>query len=384
MHDATLKLLRRLPDVEGRELVFEWDQEEEWYSVVRCGDLLVWRERTGWEVYEDFARVAALLRLKYGPRLKDLVPTRASLYALLGDSTRANFVVAEAREALGRGASGQRHSLREVARAVGMGDTEVVYEYLARGGNPNWFEDQKGVGLLHLAVRRRRPVVAWMLLNAGAQADALDGRGRTPLARALERPASDKEGEALHDVIQLLLESGADLSRVDPASGLTPLRAAVHTPLGVEMKAKLIRLLMRGVAGADESVGEFGYERCRPAPPPGQAPAFRFVRTLLEDSDDAYAYDSCPSCGQFFLRHAQEVMRFESDDGLWTSWTPLTGGERRLLAEVTAERIDAESYARLLTTFLLDRAFLLRGPDGDAYWVRTHLKARASGKSSAT
>jgi hypothetical protein len=208
MRDAMLHLLRQLPDIEGQELVFEWDQEDECYSVVRHGDLVVWREKTGWEVYGSFAQVAEALRYKYGPRLKDLVPTRGSLYALFGDSTPANFVVREARETLGRAPERRRYSLREMAGAVRSGDVETVYGYLAQGGDPSWFEGHTDIGLLHLAVRSRQSLVVWMLLNAGAQVNALDGDGCSPLARALEETAC-QEGGAPDEIVRLLVEAGA-------------------------------------------------------------------------------------------------------------------------------------------------------------------------------
>jgi hypothetical protein len=131
-----LNLLRQLPDIEGRDLVFDWDQEGEWYSVVRYGDLVVWREKTGWEVYGSFERIAKALRYKYGPRLKDLVPTQGSQYALFGDSTGANFVVKEARATLGSTAERRRYSLREIEVAIREGDTETVYGYWRRVVTP--------------------------------------------------------------------------------------------------------------------------------------------------------------------------------------------------------------------------------------------------------
>ena len=211
---AILRLLRQLPDIDGQELVFEWDQEGERYSVVRYGDRVVWREETGWEVYDSFERVATALRYKYGPRLKDLVPTRGSLDALLGDSTRANFVVADARQALGR-APGQRgHTPREMAGAIREGDIETVYCYLARGGNPTWFSGDADIGLLHLAVRGRQSLVVWMLLNAGAQVDAPDGDGRSALAVALEESARHG-GDDISEIVGLLAEAGADPGRTD-------------------------------------------------------------------------------------------------------------------------------------------------------------------------
>jgi hypothetical protein len=89
----------QLPALEGDALVLAWDQEDA-VSIVLLGDTVVWRETTGWEVYERFAEIAEILRKAYGRRLKDLVPTARSRYALFGDSSRATFVVDAARRAI--------------------------------------------------------------------------------------------------------------------------------------------------------------------------------------------------------------------------------------------------------------------------------------------
>jgi hypothetical protein len=91
----------QLPELEGDKLILTWDQIEA-YSIVLYGDRVLWRERTGWEVYERFEEIAAILKQKYDRRLVDIVPTPRSLYALYGDSTRAYFHVAFVRESLGK------------------------------------------------------------------------------------------------------------------------------------------------------------------------------------------------------------------------------------------------------------------------------------------
>ena len=96
---ALLTAPEQLPELEGDKLVLTWDQIEA-DSIILHGDLVIWRERTGWEVYERFEEIAAILIEKYGRRLVDIVPTPRSLYALYGDSTRAYFHVASVRESL--------------------------------------------------------------------------------------------------------------------------------------------------------------------------------------------------------------------------------------------------------------------------------------------
>lgn len=91
---------RQLPELEGETLILTWDQIEA-DSLILHGDSIIWREKTGWEVYDRFEEIAVILKQKYGKRLREIVPTSRSLYALYGDSTAASFHVAHVRESLG-------------------------------------------------------------------------------------------------------------------------------------------------------------------------------------------------------------------------------------------------------------------------------------------
>jgi hypothetical protein len=101
---APLTAPEQLPHLPGETpLILTWDQIEA-HSLVLHGDRVIWRERTGWEVYARFEEIAGILKQRYGGRLVDLVPTPRSLYALYGDSTAACFHVAGVRESLGKDA----------------------------------------------------------------------------------------------------------------------------------------------------------------------------------------------------------------------------------------------------------------------------------------
>lgn len=100
---ALLTAPGQLPELEGEKLILTWDQIEA-DSIILHRDRVIWRERTGWEVYERFDEIVGILKQKYGKRLVDVVPTPRSLYALYGDSTRAYFHVAFVRESLDKDA----------------------------------------------------------------------------------------------------------------------------------------------------------------------------------------------------------------------------------------------------------------------------------------
>ena len=70
------------------------------FSVVRHGDNEIWRERTIWEGYERFGAVVTILKAKYGTRLRDVVPTEASVPHLLGDAIEAPGRVQQIRASL--------------------------------------------------------------------------------------------------------------------------------------------------------------------------------------------------------------------------------------------------------------------------------------------
>ncbi len=100
-----LESANQLPDIAGdHQLIFVWDQLE-WDSLILYGDFVIWREWTGFEVFDRFEEILAILTQKYGKRLIDVVPTLRSHYCLYGDRFRASGVVESARQALLKNAS---------------------------------------------------------------------------------------------------------------------------------------------------------------------------------------------------------------------------------------------------------------------------------------
>lgn len=94
-----------LPEVEGEELIFVWDQLRE---NNRCGDTLIthgkqiiWREPSFYEGYDRFIEVAGILKEKYGSKLVDLIPTERSQNYLLGDCWSAVDLIKRVRDCFG-------------------------------------------------------------------------------------------------------------------------------------------------------------------------------------------------------------------------------------------------------------------------------------------
>lgn len=98
-------------------------------------------------------------------------------------------------------------------------------------------EDAEGNSPLHYASQNVNPAVTAVLLDAGADVNALSRNGRTPLHEAAAY-ASDPA------VIDLLVEAGADVNAHD-ANGYTPLHSAAWFNPRPEITAALI------AAGAD-------------------------------------------------------------------------------------------------------------------------------------
>ncbi|MGF1580035.1 MAG: ankyrin repeat domain-containing protein [Gemmataceae bacterium] len=97
--------------------------------------------------------------------------------------------------------------------------------------------------LLHIAVSRSNVDAVRLLLDLGANPNALDGNRSTPLIYAAS--GDQYEIAKFYDIIKLLLEAGAD-PNIRGNKGMTALRWAVTNPKG---DFRLVRLLLQH--GAD-------------------------------------------------------------------------------------------------------------------------------------
>ena len=147
--------------------------------------------------------------------MKDLVPTPSSEWALYGDTSRAWPSVQAMRAQLATGKP-EEYSFSALQHAVVVTDAGTLRQYLFAGGDPSAADPNDGATLLHLAVRHRSPLIVRLLVEAGANVNALDRGGASPLREALYEavPAQDPEEAAERkvqtlEIVRLLVEAGA-------------------------------------------------------------------------------------------------------------------------------------------------------------------------------
>jgi len=253
----------QLPDLKSRQLVFTWDQDGA-DSIISYGDQVVWREWTGWEVYDRFAEIAVILQRKYGARLKDLVPTPRSEWALYGDTSRAFGHVESVRAQLA-GGKPKKYSYWALRNAVERNDADTIRLYLLAGGYPSVTNPNDGTTLLHVAARYRLAHMARLLIEAGAKVNALDRAGVSPLCQALDEPAQGFETALMPaayraaqavEIMKMLVEGGANLDGLHrPLSKLTRLGAELYRlPLSLAAQygnVEAVRYLVQAGAKLD-------------------------------------------------------------------------------------------------------------------------------------
>ena len=117
-----------------------------------------------------------------------------------------------------------------LARAVETNRRDVVQFLISKGVDVN----HESMGLLHSAVWKGQFIATGLLLDCGADVDALDpDRGRTPLMRAADRTRSvPAEVMPAHlAMVRLLLSRGADVRKKDRMGHQAHQIAAMGTPV---------------------------------------------------------------------------------------------------------------------------------------------------------
>ncbi len=126
-------------------------------------------------------------------------------------------------------------------RAVQMGNTDLVRRLISMGVDVN-VKNNEGRTALHLVKDSK---IAEMLLDAGADMEAQDNSGSTPLLYQLEKEwienaipgynlLTGKKHNYKTDVFELLIRRGADV-RVTTDSGATPLHFATTPKIAEEL-----------------------------------------------------------------------------------------------------------------------------------------------------
>ncbi|MCK4341376.1 MAG: ankyrin repeat domain-containing protein [Phycisphaerae bacterium] len=163
----------------------------------------------------------------------------------------------------------------DLHNAVARGDLQRVAALLAAGADVNAV-DQRGFTPLHVAATSHNEKLIQLLLDAGADVNACDASGETPLHVAARH--FRLEG------IELLLASGADVHALN-TRGDTPLHVLGSTArVQDETFMRMLRVLAERLiaAGADPAIIADGF----PALQPHETPRAEPTRDTWTDYDD--------------------------------------------------------------------------------------------------
>jgi len=123
--------------------------------------------------------------------------------------------------------------------AAGSDNTAILELFLRHGGDVT-AKDYFGVTPLHEAAAFQ-PATVDILIGAGARVNERDDEGQTPLYWAVER--------GREDVVRTLLEKGADINAVD-ACGMSPLIRAC-AQCCVHVNTRMVKLLIENGAAVE-------------------------------------------------------------------------------------------------------------------------------------
>ena len=146
-------------------------------------------------------------------------------------------------------------------RASGWEGNEEMIEFLIqRGANVN-AADHNGNTPLILALKKGSSTgVLQLLLEAGANVNASNREGETPLLTAMRRPGGIESSTAILEIMKMLLEKDAD-PNVANKKGQTPLLTALRRGFGKEAALRFSELLLE--KGADVNAAQSNGETLR-------------------------------------------------------------------------------------------------------------------------
>ncbi|PRP90454.1 Ankyrin repeats (3 copies) [Enhygromyxa salina] len=128
-------------------------------------------------------------------------------------------------------------------------------EWLLGAGADSEARDRRAWTALHFAIDARRPRCAAALIEGGAQVDAIDHRGRTPLMLALST-------EPMASLVELLLRAGADADARDH-HGWSPLHYLAAVTAGEGQLALARGLVAHGARPSRDRAGRSPADLCR-------------------------------------------------------------------------------------------------------------------------
>ncbi|KAF8496233.1 ankyrin repeat protein [Russula emetica] len=150
-----------------------------------------------------------------------------------------------------------------------------------------------GQTALHLALRQGRLGIVWLLLENGANVDASDSDGSTPLHLAISAFKLNLLSQLGGlDIVRLLLENGANVDAPD-SDGSTPLHQAISEAPGTfetyeDLKAFIDSKSLREVIELLLEYGASGYRKNNRDVTPFQVAAMRElyeITSLLSTSE---------------------------------------------------------------------------------------------------
>jgi len=102
--------------------------------------------------------------------------------------------------------------------AAETGDVDYTHRYLSAGNSPDAI-NFRGFSALQIAIEHSRPEIVRLLLAAGANPNLIDRFGTTPISRAIDaarEDADDRDAEPSFELVEMLLQHGADVYLAGP------------------------------------------------------------------------------------------------------------------------------------------------------------------------